>query len=344
MRTWIFFSLLVLLSACTPEVPASVGFLLGNYALVPEHASLHVVDVSDPTAPEPSATFTLPGEVVQVVANGRFAYILHGPSVTSWDSATGPPDAGLQIVDLSDPSRPALRGFFRATNFAEGLAVQDDVAYLVGADDLLVVDVGNPDSPRQVGQPLAGGRSVAISGTMLVVSAGWCSFRSGFCGGGLTVFDLTDPKRPFPVNQLETTELPGYDVALADGVAFAAGKGLWVVKVDIAGALVVNGRYEGNNDFLFPPKIALHNNIAYIQQYDGLSLLDISQPDLPILLDHLPSDSYITDLTVRDNKLYLAGWTGLDILDVSNPAHPRHLGQFSLANPIPGSPQPTDTP
>ena len=344
MRRWTLFALVVLLTACTPDEPVTIGFLQGDFAFVAYQNSVQVVDVSDPAQPEFVSQVTLPGEVVKVAADGRFAYIVHKPSVNSWDSIEGPPDSGLQIVEMSNPTQPKMQGFFRARNLATDVAVGDDVAYLSDWDRIYVVDIHNKNNPQSQAELPNGASSVIISGEQLFASWGGCNFRSGFCAGGLRIFDLADPTNPVETNNLQTDKLPGYDVAVANGYAFATGKGMWVTDLANEGGLMVNGRYEIQLGYLFPAKIVIQDNTVYALQQDGLHLLDISLPTTPTLLSLYPTPNYITDLTVRGQYAYLVGWSGLEIIDAADPANPWQMGYYGFANPIPNSPLPTATP
>jgi hypothetical protein len=346
MRRLTFFLLLTLLlaTACRPQEPDTIGLLQGNYAFMPYQNRVQIIDVSDETRPEWVREVTLPGEVVKVVANGRFLYIAHQTALTSWDSIAGPPDAGLQIVDVSDPTLPQLRGFFRSHSIPTDLAVQDDVVYLADWEHVSVVDVSDVDNPTSDIQLPDGANSLTVANNLLVSSWGSCSFRTGYCGGGLRLFDLAVAKQPSAIGQMQVDTLPGYDVTVSDGYAFTTGNGVWVVDLYDLENLEVNGRYSLTQDLLFPSKIVVQGTIAYVQLYDELQLLDVSQPATPVLLGQYFTSNYITDLTVRGERAYLVGWSGLEIIDVADPASPRLVGSYLVANPVPGSPSPTATP
>jgi len=143
---------------------------------------------------------------------------------------------------------------------------------------------------------------------------------------------------------MQVDTLPGYDVTVSDGYAFTTGNGVWVVDLYDLENLEVNGRYSLTQDLLFPSKIVVQGTIAYVQLYDELQLLDVSQPATPVLLGQYFTSNYITDLTVRGERAYLVGWSGLEIIDVADPASPRLVGSYLVANPVPGSPSPTATP
>ena len=336
--------MLLLLAACTHEDPAAIGFLQGELAFIAAENRVLVLNIANEAEPEQVADVILPGDVVKVVADGRFLYVIHHPSADSWQSDVGPPDAGLQIVDISEPTQPAMRGFFQARGVPTDVAVRGDVAYLADWDHIAVVDVSDKDNLTAPFTIAGGANSVFISEARLYASHGSCSFRTGYCGGVLHIYDVTNPKRPYPAGDLPVDQLPGHDVAVADNHAFVAGKGVWVVDVDDEENLMVNGRYALEEDSLYPAKIVVQDNIAYSLHYNGLHLLDVSQPTAPVLLGQYSTDNYLQDLTVRGDTVYLIGWNGLEIVNVADPANPQQIGSFAFANPVPNAPQPTATP
>ncbi|MAT96936.1 MAG: hypothetical protein CL608_07320 [Anaerolineaceae bacterium] len=341
MRRWIIFLLLLFITACRNEEPAAMGFVQENFAYIASENRVLVLNIADEAEPALVADVTLPGQVMKVVADGRFLYIAHQPGVLP--AAEGPPDSGLQIVDISDPTQPTRRGFFRTADFPTDVAVQGDVAYLSEWGLITVVDMSDKDNPTATFTIASGARSVFVSGARLYASHGGCSFRTGFCEGVLHIYDVTNPVRPYPAGDLTVDQLPGQDIVVASDHAFIGGRGVWIVDVANEEDLAVNGRFEFE-DLLFPAKVVVQENIAYGLLGDGLHLLDISQPAAPVLLGQYETDNYLQELTVQGDIAYLIGWNGLEIVNVADPANPQQIGSFAFANPVPNAPQPTATP
>jgi len=344
MRRCIIFLLLLLAASCTNGNQAPRGFVQENYAFVAAQNRVLVLNIANEAAPESVANVTLPGDVVKVVANGRFLYIVHNPSVNSWQSDEGSPDAGLQIVDISQPTQPKMLGFFQAHSFPTDVVINGDVAYLADWERIAIVNIGDKDDLSSPFSLSVGANSIFLDGMRLYASQGGCSLRTNSCSGRLNIYDVSNPRRPSPVDSLETDPLPGYDVVVANHFAYVAGKGVWVVDVQDEQELAVNGRYDLAQDSLYPSKIVVQDNIAYSLHYDGLHLLDISQPTEPVLLSRYTTDNYLSDITVQDNTAFLVGWNGLEIVDVADPSNPQQIGSYAFANPVPSAPQPTATP
>ncbi|MCB8940321.1 MAG: hypothetical protein H6655_18070 [Ardenticatenaceae bacterium] len=346
MRRWTIFLLLLLcLSvACQTEEPTAVGFLRGDFAFIPYQERVQIIDISDLSEPEFVTEISLPGNVAKVVANGRYLYIAHSANTSSWTNEGGPPGAGLQIVDVSDPTQPHKLGYFHSKSLPTDLLLHGDLVYLATWEFIDIVDVTDRDAPRQLGMFSEGATSLAYADNQLAAGFGGCSFRSGYCTGGLHLYDLAEPERPSLIGRLQLDNIPGYDVALANGLAVGTGKGLWITELANVENLQVNGRDFLDNGWLYAAQVLLDDHLAYVTQYDGLHIMDISQPTNPTLIGYFPTANQLTDLVLRDGRLYLTGWSGLEILDVTDPATPQLLGYYATEYPAQIFPQPTATP
>ena len=69
-------------------------------------------------------------------------------------------------------------------------------------------------------------------------------------------------------------------------------------------------------------------NIAYVaDRYDGLQIIDVSNPVSPTLIGSVDTPGDAREVTVIGNIAYVADWGGgLQIIDVSNSASPTLIG------------------
>ena len=79
------------------------------------------------------------GSARGVAIAGDYAYVIDG-------------DAGLVVVDISDPAAPVWAGYYDTPGWANGVAIAGDYAY-VACDDagLVVVDISDPTAPVWAG-------------------------------------------------------------------------------------------------------------------------------------------------------------------------------------------------
>ena len=91
--------------------------------------------------------------------------------------ATGQDDAGLRIVEISDPRAPRETAFLKLKYGAERIWIDGSHAYLAGvANDagLIIVDVSDPAKPRRLGDYLSStcSESVSVSGSYAYLAHG----------------------------------------------------------------------------------------------------------------------------------------------------------------------------
>ena len=325
----------------------------GNYAYVGVGLRLVVLDISNPAdLREIGVTQPFPHFIEDIAISGALAYVAAG-------------GAGLRVLDVSDPARPAEIGSLQLRGYAEGVAVSGTMVWLAdGPYGLRVIDVSNPRNPTEIGSAFTRNYAfkVATDGRYAYVAA---------AGAGLLIADLTNPAKPSEVATLAT---PGYayglavsdnTVCVADGWAglltvdvtsksqprllgqqqtsgwafgvtvsgtkayVAAGQGgLRVVDVsDPARPTEVGGLAVAGGD---AAGVAVAGTIAYVADRNwGLEAVDLSAPVSPVQVGFYGPLGYADGITVAGNYAYVAaGSYGLRILDISDPARPRQVGTY----------------
>ena len=77
-----------------------------------------ILDVTDPSNPqEIGASQPFEGQILDIAVAENYAYLSTGTS-------------GLYIVNISDPSQPAVVGQYDTPGYAEGVIVQKDNAFI----------------------------------------------------------------------------------------------------------------------------------------------------------------------------------------------------------------------
>jgi hypothetical protein len=149
-------------------------------------SELHVVDVSNPSTPQPGGVLAL-GEGVGATAlaiAGQYAFV--GVSLPP-PPGTATRLAAVKFFDLSAPAQPREVGSI-AVPFNAARIVADERRLIVGnRTETLVVDIGDPARPAPLGVvAAAGGTSFGLSGAAL------------YAGNGEQIarLDVADPTRP----------------------------------------------------------------------------------------------------------------------------------------------------
>jgi hypothetical protein len=117
---------------------------------------------------------------------------------------------GLTVIDVSDPTAPALRGHAPIQSYVGGLVAVDGSTVLIVSDRLDVFDIGsNPDEPHAVGSleyptgDLTRATGLAAHAGHVFISRAYRDVSWEDEWGGLDVIDVTDPTSPTLIGSLD---------------------------------------------------------------------------------------------------------------------------------------------
>jgi hypothetical protein len=340
----------VILAGCRSQptsAPTAVGFAHDHLVYIGHEQQVQVYDVSRLDNLQLIATWAVPGPVRRIVTDGARAYVAHHPSVNSWSTETGPPDGGVQLVDVSRPRQPQIQGYFRTRSGAEDVVLQGHVVYVIDWDGVYAVDWRNPAHPQETSNLPQRSNSLEVDGDLLLGGWGNCSIRTGFCSGGLWLADISQRQKPRLLAEIPSEQDPVYSVGLlptaAHRYAVMAGRGLWVVDVTNPAAPREVARQTVADGFYYS-RVVVKENYAILTTDAHIRVYEMSRPEAPRLVGQMDWPSPPLDMMLAGNgrHLYLASWDGLAVIDVSDPQRP-FLAAATYANPIP-PPAPTASP
>jgi hypothetical protein len=228
--------------------------------------------------------------------------------------------AGLDIIDISDPSVPKKVGNHDTPGAAYALYVDGDYAYVTDWEgELGIFDVSDPGSPVLISNyNFAGGvRDVYVKGHTAYLA---CN------DSGLHIVDVSDPANPTPIGVYDTIgEAMGVYVVgdyayVADGY-----KGLQIIDVTIPSSPVSVGAYDTAG---YSRRVYVKGNYSYIAgNYGGLQIIDISDPSAPVLAGSVSTSDKAKDVFINGNYAYVAIYEGgLQVIDISEPSDPVVMG------------------
>jgi uncharacterized secreted protein with C-terminal beta-propeller domain len=215
-----------------------------------------------------------------VAVAGNYAYVADG-------------QAGLQVIDVSNPARPVHVGAFETSGSASDVAIAGNYAYVA-------------EKPRWAGNNYIG-------------------------GGGLEVIDVSNPANPARVGGYDSREVYAEGVAVASGYAYVADyrDGVQVINVsNPANPARVRGFGTGG----YAWDVAIAGNYAYVADGgdgfftwpgQGLVVFDISTQASPARVGSFAASAYSSGVTVSGNLIYVADYQqGLLILEQSTAPPP----------------------
>ncbi|MGB3220186.1 MAG: hypothetical protein WBD79_22550, partial [Anaerolineae bacterium] len=290
--------------------PSYAVEVVGNYAYVGVGPRLVILNISDPVHPvRVGQSAVLPGVVRDVSVVAGRAY------VAAWDS-------GLQIIDISNPANPTLRGAYNTPGYAYGVSVVGGLAYVADAwGGLQIIDVSNPANPTRRGAYDTSGdaRGVSVVGSLAYVADAW---------GGLQIIDVSNPANPTLRGAYDT---PGWasGVSVVGSLAYVAAEnsGLKIIDVSNPANPTLRGAYDTLGNAL---GVSVVGSLAYVAAWiNGLQIIDISNPAIPTQRGAYDTPGGAIGVSVVGSLAYVAdGGYGLRIIDVSNPTNPTQRGAY----------------
>jgi len=243
---------------------------------------------------------------------------------------------GLVAFDVSDPQNVSEAAAF-SPKTPEAIAIKDNYAYVVsywyagsttgGIQRLVVMDLTDPNNPVEVNNlPLATGDyfpswsgHLSLSGDHLYVLQ----------DDGLRIYDIADQVNPLQVGLLAPPTLspPFDDLFVTEDYAYITGTDLNIVDISNPAAPSLKGVYPGSTSFN-PQAVFVQDSTAYITHATGISVLDVSVPDSPVLLGD--SAGFTGPfIVVRDGYAYIESGGNILALDVSDPNNIMQVGASS---------------
>jgi hypothetical protein len=245
---------------------------------------------------------SLPDEVWDLDVQGNIAYTAVGP-------------AGVQIVDVSNPTAPAIIGSLDTPGNARALLALGDVLFIEDGSAIRVADVHDPTMPQLVGDV-----ALSASSNPPQYSERSRVFQFSHSGDrlyvptelGLDIIDIRNPRVPRRRNFVPTTmtssTVPVLATAVSDHYLYTATRddGL----VNRCGTCVVLSIYDLASD---PDHPQLLGQFGPNVTSNSVSSID-------------PGD-YVK-LIVSGSMAYLAGEDQIYAFDVSTPSAPRYAGNY----------------
>ncbi len=323
-----------------PETPVYKGsstlvsmssgiFVKNSYVYIClRNAGLCIMDVPW-NLPGNAAYYDSQGEPARITVKGNIAYVA---------AMRG----GLEILDVSEPTSPALMGKCDHSGPKDYTGIKGNYVYGFGMDrkssyvecscsysQLSVTDISVPSSPSTVNSlylmGTAGG--LAVGGNYLYTVSNEFNTYSA-CDEEyylLSVFDISNPAAPVLSGTLGLSER-GYGVVAGGTRVYVHGQqGFSIIDVSVPSAPAPVGAYSSGT-----PLYALHarGDYVYTESAEGLSIIDVTVPSAPSPAGVYTGTANISGIYAYDDYVYVMSDEGLKIVDVSNPASPQLAGQY----------------
>lgn len=272
----------------------------GNYAYCTAGSfGIFILDISEPHAPVLMGICDTPGIARHAEVSGNYAYVADG-------------HAGVRIIDVSDPADPNIIGGFDTPGDAWCVSVFGSHAFIAdGSAGVHRAVISNPYGAHIVDS----------------YDPGWVGSVAAY--DDETVFATTGATLCSISFHLDNTSVHTYntsgnlnDIELCGDTAYVVGYHyLDIFNVSNSSNVTLIGSHQ-DDSFLYPQKITVSNNIAYVSQgiymSHGLTAIDVSDPQHTSTIGQY--FCYTGDNSVSGNYAYLAAGGSLQVIDISDPS------------------------
>jgi len=313
-----------LLDVSNPSAPIELGYLdtpggacevvaSGNYAYLADYTDLRIIDISDPANPQVVGICPIICNFLDIEGQYVFA---------------GTENYQVKIVDVSDPAQPEVVGQILAAGIPNHLEAIGDLLLITedwswwGAQ---IFDVSNPSSPYELSRIEYPEIPLCLAATE---NYAYISFLFGeYTSGGISTVDIANPSQPQVVSLF--ADIVPSSLETLDTLAYALFNGDFiVVNMGDPLALSILGLLHLTSSDLMD--LAVSVNTAYVaQRWDGLSLIDTSDPFQPSVVATYNTINDISDVTLQGDLAYVSAEEfGIRILDIYTPQSPAEIGCF----------------
>ncbi len=294
--------------------------MLGGLLYAGIGGRLVVLDVTDPTGPVRLAqTEQLPYVIGDFEFQGDYAYVPCGTH-------------GLQVVDISQNTRPIWIGGTAVEGDLRDLAIEGQYIYVADYDTCLkVFDVSDYSSPQ-----LVGGYNLPTHGISISV-ANNCAYVVSLATGApgdppnsIQIFDVSDPLNAL-WSGMYCSGPPLWDIEVQGGYAYA-------IYIDELLVLDLSVPWLPQEVSRCPTAghirdVHIQADRAYVSEVN-LEIVDISNPYQPVWLGMFDNFvGWVDETFVSGDRAYVADWyRSLQIVDVSDPVAPEYVGEYDELN------------
>lgn len=302
-----------------------------NNIYMTEKNKLQILDVTDLQSPQELGGFEIQGNPKSVVINNNHLFVAGQGS-------------GIVVVDISEPEILETVAYYSelptefgiSTKEVFDVAVNDGYLYILDENNLIVMDIIDPENSKQVSSLNLPGnaRVLGVQGSYAYVMTAEARFL---------VIDISNPGEPNIVGTMNVSYYPYHSAFdIKENYVYASGQiSEGVYELDIIDVsdpakpeIVYSYSYDVVDSILWG--ISVKDEFIYMIGFHCFLILDISDPMSPL---EIFSDNTISGkaISVVDNYAYMAASDGLHVFDVADPKNPeliifKGFGNLSTIN------------
>ena len=240
----------------------------------------------------------------KIAISGNYVFITFGDYY--WNEKTK--DAGLLILDLSNPSRPELKARYLTDIGPRCLYIDGNHLFLGESyRGLHVIDISQIDKPSLIT------KIPAITSTYHIYARDTLLYTLSR-GTGLQIFNIARIDRPQFISSYTCNDAA---LEIYDDYAyvFSLKGGLEILDITDPARIVQVSEYEYPSEYKRMKGFirAIENKYLLVNNYfyDSLDLLNVTDPHVPALIKHYYISSYSLFIADRGRDIFMYNYKGL---------------------------------
>jgi len=271
---------------------------------------------------------------------------------------------GIHVVDLSDPSSPEIKAFIHIPGNVD-MAIKDNILYADSYIDLVLIDISNPIQPNEIKRI-----EELFEYVIPEYDYDYPLDEIDQEKGVIIKFEVKEITRevyhnptPWPVfwayEDMAMSNMPkGGQMGGSAGSAYGVGGSMarFLTYDDYLYALESTYKLKSinisdpdnpevrNEQYLWGniETIFISGEYMYVGSSNGMHILDLREPSVPILLSTYQHVTACDPVVVAGNRAYvtlragnLCGGTQnlLEVIDISNKENPKRMTSFGMSDP-----------
>jgi hypothetical protein len=315
----------------------------GEFAYLADANGLQVINVADPDNPAQAGGLSdFVNSLLDIEVSGDYAYV----SYVGFQSELG-------VIDIHDRANPRRVGRYDVVKGSlDSFRVSGGYVYLLAWGSLQVIDVSDPANPHLAGDPAGLSTfDLVVAGTHAVVlRSALDPFAATQDGptrflGTLEVIDISSPSDLRVVGVLELGPIGFFEeypprLAMSGQYAYVSFTGIanevvssWLAIIDLKlpsqPRRVSRVVFSSAQNWDVSTEIAVSGDYAYVSDWHGLHVIDISEPANPRPVGRCTF--FRPDaIAISEDRLFVADQCqGLIILDLFRPIRLQPLAQVN---------------
>ncbi|MCK5046433.1 MAG: hypothetical protein KAS22_07625, partial [Candidatus Heimdallarchaeota archaeon] len=203
-------------------------------------------------------------------------------------------------------------GQFEECYFAFDVQVVNNIAYIADAGNgFWILNVSNSAEPTELSHKLLGGveHCVYVENNIAFVTD---------YNNGLIIFDVTNPFNPLQIGQYTNGNAISF-VDIENDLACIGDPFLSILNIS---DLALPTEIYRDEDLPVIDLIIKEDILFCLELFQGLTVLNISNPALPVVIDQwISAGPLYRDIEIQDDVIFIASNVGLKALNISNLAN-----------------------